>query len=79
MNQPAIPPLFEITWTVVWVLVAIVTVIALVTIARSKSVSTTQKVLWLVAVLVLPGIGAIAWLVTLAVERASKRHRSLQG
>lgn len=79
MNQPAIPPVFEITWTIAWVLVAIVTVIALVTVVRSRSVSTTQRVLWLIAVLVLPGIGAIAWLVTLAVERTSKRHHSVQG
>ena len=79
MNQPTIPPVFEITWTLVWVLAAVMTVIALVTICRSASVPTTQRVLWIVAVLVLTGIGAVAWLVTLAIGRARKRPRSLEG
>lgn len=48
---------------VIFVLGAVLTIAALVSIMRSQQLDQTSRIIWVVVVLMLPTLGAIAWFV----------------
>ena len=73
--NPLIPAGYDIAWWVIAVLLLALTVVALVTLARSAGrLSPTQALVWTLIVLFVPLVGPIAWL-TIG-RRATPAHRS---
>ena len=62
-HNPLIPAGYDVVWSVVAVLIFTLTVIALITLARaSKRLTVTQALVWAAIVLLVPVLGAVAWL-----------------
>ncbi len=76
---PFVPAWFDVLGAVVTVAWLVLVVVALVSIARSASLTASQRVLWTVAVLLLPVLASVAWLATVALERRLPRRRAAAG
>ncbi|WP_194384558.1 PLDc N-terminal domain-containing protein [Microbacterium luteum] len=62
-HNPLIPVGYDIVWSIVTVLVIALTVVALVTLARSaRRLTTAQALIWNLVVLLVPLLGPVAWL-----------------
>lgn len=62
-HNPLIPVGYDIVWSIVTVLVVALTIVALVTLARSaRRLTATQALIWTAVVLLAPILGPIAWL-----------------
>jgi hypothetical protein len=62
-HNPLVPGGYDIAWSVVAVLLIALTVVALISLARSAArVSRTQALVWTLIVLIVPVVGPIAWL-----------------
>ncbi|WP_223692178.1 PLDc N-terminal domain-containing protein [Leifsonia poae] len=72
-SDPVLPSGFEFFGPAILILWAALTITALVSLTRSRSLTGAQHVIWTVAVLVIPVIGASGWLIKSALQRA---HRS---
>lgn len=72
--NPLVPTGWDIFFSaLVWVAVAL-TVVALISLLRAK-VGARATLLWLLFVLLVPGVGATAWLVTVYRLRAVRGPR----
>jgi Zn-dependent protease with chaperone function len=76
MNNPVLPVSFELLAIVPLVLWAALLVAALLTIAKSTQLTGAQRVLWTIAVIVLPVAGSAAWLISYWIERRQAGHAS---
>lgn len=62
-HNPLIPAGYDIVWSMVTVLVLALTIVALVSLARSAGrLTATQALIWTVVVLLVPFLGPVAWL-----------------
>lgn len=61
--NPLIPAGYDYAWGAIILAVAILTVAGIVSILRSPRLATAGRLLWLVLVLVVPILGALAWFV----------------
>ncbi|MCK6065771.1 MULTISPECIES: PLD nuclease N-terminal domain-containing protein [Microbacterium] len=62
-HSPLIPASYDIVWSIVTVLIIALTIVALVTLARSaRRLTATQALIWTVVVLFIPFLGPAAWL-----------------
>ncbi|MDZ8172476.1 PLDc N-terminal domain-containing protein [Microbacterium xanthum] len=62
-HNPLIPAGYDLVWSIVVVLVIALTIVALVTLARSaRRLAATQALVWTVVVLLVRLIGSVAWL-----------------
>jgi uncharacterized membrane protein YhaH (DUF805 family) len=62
-NNPLLPAGYDIAWSTVAVAFIALTIVALISLARSaKRLTTTQAVVWAALVLLVPVAGPIAWL-----------------
>jgi hypothetical protein len=68
-----IPPFFEIVGFAIGVAMAAFALVAIVSIARTQSVTPVQRVVWVLAVVFVPVVGAIVWLATSAIENGNGR------
>ena len=76
MNDPVLPVSFELLAIIPLVLWAALFVAALLTIAKSNHLTAVQRVLWTIAVIVLPVAGSAAWLISYWIERRQRGHAS---
>ena len=76
MNDPVLPVSFELLAIIPLVLWAALLVAALLTIAKSTQLTAAQRVLWTIAVIVLPVAGSAAWLISYWIERRQTGHAS---
>jgi membrane protein DedA with SNARE-associated domain len=76
MNDPVVPVSFELLAFIPLVLWAALLVTALITIAKSAQLTGAQRVLWTIAVIVIPVAGSAAWLVSYWIERRQTSHAS---
>ncbi|WP_292831849.1 PLDc N-terminal domain-containing protein [Microbacterium sp.] len=61
--NPLLPAAYDVAWTIVAVAASALTVIALVSLARAAKLLTAPPALvWVIIVLALPVVGAVAWL-----------------
>jgi hypothetical protein len=58
-----LPASYDIAWSAALIAVLAVTAIALMQVLRPRLLSASARTLWLLAVLFLPILGAIAWFV----------------
>jgi len=75
LNEPVIPVAFDVFGVTIIVLWAVLVLTALITVSRSRSVSANQRLGWVLAILILPVIGSLAWLAALAIE-GSRLHKA---
>lgn len=62
-HNPLLPAGYDVAWSAVTVLVIALTLVALVTLARSAGrLTPPQGLLWAALVLLVPLLGPIAWL-----------------
>ncbi|MBW9110022.1 PLDc N-terminal domain-containing protein [Microbacterium trichothecenolyticum] len=62
-HNPLIPAGYDIAWSVICALVIAFTIVALVSLARAaKRLTPAQGLLWAALVLLVPVLGALAWL-----------------
>jgi uncharacterized membrane protein YhaH (DUF805 family) len=62
-RNPLIPAGYDIAWSVITVVVVVLTVVALISLARSaKRLTDWQRVVWVALILLMPVIGSISWL-----------------
>jgi membrane protein DedA with SNARE-associated domain len=76
MNDPVVPVSFELLAFIPLVLWAALLITALLTIAKSAQLTGAQRVLWTIAVIVIPVAGSAAWLVSYWIERRQTSHAS---
>jgi hypothetical protein len=74
LNEPVIPVAFDVFGVTIIVLWAVLVLTALITVSRSRSVSANQRLGWMLAILILPVIGSLVWLATLAIEGSRLRR-----
>lgn len=74
-NGPVIPLGFEVIGTTFVIVYAALTIAALVTLAKSSKISSGQRIVWIVAVILLPLVGAAVWLATYFIERSTLRRQ----
>lgn len=73
--EPIIPASFEImTWSlgIVWIVSFLA---AIVILTREKQLEPGARFLWLLAILVLPVAGPIAWLSYIGYRASKKKHQ----
>ncbi|MBW9094500.1 PLDc_N domain-containing protein [Microbacterium jejuense] len=62
-NNPLVPAAYDITWSIVAVVVIALTCLALISLIRSgRPLSLIQATIWTLLILVVPVLGPIAWL-----------------
>jgi hypothetical protein len=71
--QPQIPVAFEVAGTIAGVVVVGLVVAAMIAIASSARLAPTGRVVWLVAVVLAPPAGAVAWFATAGIAKLAKR------
>ncbi len=76
MNDPVLPVSFELLAIIPFVVWAALVFAALLTIAKSTRLTTVQRVLWTIAVILLPVAGSGAWLISYWIERRQAGHAS---
>jgi Zn-dependent protease with chaperone function len=69
MNNPVLPVSFELVAIIPVVIWAALVFAALLTIAKSTQLTAAQRVLWTIAVILLPVAGSAAWLISYWIER----------
>jgi hypothetical protein len=74
MSEPLIPPAFEVFGGVVTAVLIVLALVALVTIAKSPSISPGQRAAWVIGAVLVPGVVPALWLVLLAIERRRLRQ-----
>lgn len=72
--EPVIPAMFTLWGIVLLAFWAVLLVFALVTVAKSSSLTAVQRVIWAVAIVAMPVLGALAWTATYVVELSARRH-----
>ena len=75
MNEPVIPAAFEVFGVMFVTLYASLVIVALVTVAKSPSLSEAHRVGWVLAIILLPLVGAITWIALYIIEGARIRGR----
>ncbi len=70
------PPSYDVLWFVLFVPLVILTVAALVSLVRSQDVSGAPVVVWMLLILFVPALGAIAWFVLRNQRVGSSRQHS---
>jgi hypothetical protein len=62
--SPLVPSAYDVVWGAVMIVSVVLVVAALVSLARSRgSLTATQTLVWVLLILLIPLLGAIAWLV----------------
>jgi hypothetical protein len=62
--NPLVPSAYDVVWGAVMIVPLVLAIIALVSVARSRaSLTATQTLGWVLLILLIPLLGAIAWLV----------------
>ncbi|MCC2032657.1 PLDc N-terminal domain-containing protein [Microbacterium allomyrinae] len=62
-QNPLIPAGFDIAWSVVAVAVIALTIVALISLARSaQRLTSLQALIWVLVVLFVPVLGSISWM-----------------
>ena len=62
-QNPLIPAGYDLAWSVVAAAVIALTIVALISLARSaRRLTTLQALIWVLVVLVVPVLGSIAWM-----------------
>jgi hypothetical protein len=62
--NPLVPSAYDVVWGAVMIVPLVLAIIALVSLARSRaSLTATQTMVWVLLILLIPLLGAIAWLV----------------
>jgi hypothetical protein len=62
--NPLAPSAYDVVWGAVMIVPLVLAIIALVSVARSRaSLTATQTLVWVLLILLIPLLGAIAWLV----------------
>lgn len=62
-HNPLIPAGYDIAWSVLSTIVIVLTIVALILLARSaKRLTMTHALIWALLILFVPVLGAIAWL-----------------
>ncbi len=62
-RNPLIPAGYDIGWLVIAAIVVALTVVALILLARSAGrLTMTQALMWVLLILFVPVLGAVAWL-----------------
>lgn len=69
------PSSFDVLWFVIFVPLVILTVAALISLVRSRDVSGAPVVVWLLLILFVPALGAIAWFVLRNKREGSSRQQ----
>ena len=65
-----VPPIYDWIWTLVVVVIPVAMIAAIVQISRCKLLSGSAQIVWALAVLFLPLLGAIGWFVARPRESA---------
>lgn len=73
VSNPEIPAVFEVVGVAVALVIAVLVVAAIISVSVSRSVTPAQRVAWILGVLFLPALGALAWFATVVVERTRGR------
>ncbi|WP_413354206.1 PLDc N-terminal domain-containing protein [Microbacterium sp. 1P06AB] len=61
--NPLLPAGYDIVWSVVALMAAVLAIVALVSLTRSaRRLTSTQALLWVLVVLLVPVAGPLAWL-----------------
>ena len=62
--NPLVPTAYDVVWSAVMLVPLVLAIAALVSLARSRaSLTATQTLGWVLLILLIPLLGAIAWLV----------------
>ena len=62
--NPLVPSAYDVVWGAVMLVPLVLAIAALVSLARSRaSLTATQTLVWVLLILLIPLLGAIAWLV----------------
>jgi ABC-type amino acid transport system permease subunit len=62
--NPLVPSAYDVVWGAVMLVQVVLAIIALVSLARSRgSLTGAQTLVWVLLILLMPLLGAIAWLV----------------
>ena len=62
--NPLVPSAYDVVWGAVMFVPLVLAIAALVSLARSRaSLTATQTLVWVLLILLIPLLGAIAWLV----------------
>lgn len=62
--NPLVPSAYDVVWGAVMLVPLVLAIIALVSLARSRvGLTATQTLVWVLVILLIPLLGAIAWLV----------------
>lgn len=56
-----LPPAYDLIWSSLLLMIAVLTVCALVQLFHAESRSLVAKVVWVLAILLFPVLGPIAW------------------
>ncbi|WP_214467006.1 PLDc N-terminal domain-containing protein [Microbacterium flavescens] len=62
-HNPLIPAAYDVVWSVVALLIIVLTIVALVTLSRlAKRLTSAQALVWTLVVLFVPLVGPSVWL-----------------
>lgn len=62
--NPLVPSAYDVVWGAVLLVSVVLAIIALFSLARSRgSLTGAQRLVWVLLILLIPLLGAIAWLV----------------
>ncbi|WP_314149193.1 PLDc N-terminal domain-containing protein [uncultured Leifsonia sp.] len=73
-SGPVIPWIYEVGGYAIFFFYAAIVIWALVEVARSATLTPTKRALWVLAIVVLPLVAAVTWLILNAVERSQRRR-----
>ncbi len=73
--NPLLPMAYDIAWSGVLLALAAIGVVALVSVARARGVDRERRMLWTLAVVLLPVLGAIGWFSSDTRREARARRR----
>lgn len=63
--NPLIPGVWDLVWSTVWIAALILAVIAIITLLRTKAaLGPAATMLWVLAIIVIPVVGASVWLMS---------------
>lgn len=69
--DPIIPLWFDVVMWLVYALTVALAIVSIVLVARARDFGSLDRTIWIVAIVVIPVLGPIAWFVFRAIRRRS--------
>lgn len=73
--NPFLPALYDLVWSGVVLVFLALTIVCLVLAIRSRR-EIPYTWLWIIAIILVPGVGAVGWLIVSSLQRGAARRDS---